>query len=186
MQHIEHLSQLLHDHVQVASAKPLSQAIIDDFFQSIASARIHFSPIDWQGHRVMTMLWHLPNLQPAKKDLLATYVTDQWDQYTWDQHPSEQNLSKQNLSKQNTWDQHTAEAPAPDSSTDAEASEHCPIPPAVPIDPFAGEPKNKTADDAMKASTNPQNHFLSTLSAPRRDWFDRFTDWVAAVVSLFA
>lgn len=176
MQHLEHLSQLLHDHVQLTSSRPLNQAIIDDFFQSIASDRIHFSPLDWQGHRVTTMLWHLPNLRPANKDLLSTYVTELWDQYALDQ----------NTLAQDTWDQHLADAPALKSLDEAKAPKHCPTPPAVPIDPFADEPKKQTADDAMKASTNPQYAFLSTLSAPRRDWFDRFTDWVAAVVSLFA
>jgi hypothetical protein len=37
----------------------------------------------------------------------------------------------------------------------------------------------------MHDSTIPKDYFSTNVSAPRRDWFDRFTDWVAAVISLF-
>ena len=158
MQHIEHLSQLLHDHVQVPSSRPLTQAAIDSFFQYIATDRIHLTRLDWQGHLVTTMLWHMPNLRPQKLTALVAYITHQWDTYTAD---------------------------GPASSANAAVFDDSPAPPSVTIDPVADESPVQTNNDAVRESINPQKHFLTTLSAPRRDWFDRFTDWVAAVISLF-
>jgi hypothetical protein len=44
----------------------------------------------------------------------------------------------------------------------------------------------ETGNPAMNAKATRQEPLFTSATAPRRDWFDRFTDWVAAVVSPFS
>ena len=157
-QPIVHLSQLLENHVPMLSSQPPSQADLDGFFQSISTHRIRINSHDWQGHPVNTLLWHLPNLRPDRQTALVAYLVGKWDNYVAG------TLVKSAVEKAGTDTAH---------------------PPAAAVQPDADAPPIKMEKNEMNDSTSSQNFFLTNRATTRRDWFDRFTDWVVAVISLF-
>ena len=150
-----HVAKLLAESCESSHAPRPKDQEIKPFFKTIESERIRLDRLDWQGHSIKALLYHLPNLKPSPRQTLSQYLTSRWAAYmSGDETPEPQSAVDRidNL---------------PDSSMiDASSVDN-------------GAPVNALANA-------PTHAVFSGLATPTRDWFDRFTDWVAAVVSLFS
>lgn len=156
--HLHHLSQILSDRVPNQSSQELTQAILNKFFQSVASERIRIDRLDWRGHALRTLLWHWPSLRPAGQAALSAHIVDRWVVYSTD-------ASVLPIEKGTFYEKDS-------------------LPVAVE-NPFRDRPLPETGNPMISPTATRQNHFFAAATTPHRDWFDRFTDWVAAVVSLW-
>ena len=165
-----HLSAILNSDAIRPSGEAFSATAIQSFMDSIAVERIRLHRTDWQGHGVLDLLWHFDDLKPAGQQRLSQFILDQW---------------------------HCRHA-----STEAPASSRRQYPDGSEAVPSLAESMNQSACEEKRASNtndarpSPKGTPSSTdcfaaldsdgsaAAAPRRDWFDRFTDWVAAVLAL--
>ena len=157
-QHLHHLSQILSDRIPNQPSHEPNSAELSKFFQAIASEHIRIDRLDWRGHPLRTLLWQWPSLRPAGRAALSAFIVDRWGVYTTDApiFPAEKDTLQNRV---------TQLATAKNPTRDRQCH---------------GVNNTKLSDRAIR-----QNPFLAVATAPRRDWFDRFTDWVAAVVSLW-
>lgn len=158
-QHLHHLSQLLRENDSGAASPDPNEIIDDGFFRYIALDRVRLNQCDWRGHAVLTLLWHLPDLKPARRAVLTAHVRDRWHAYV-------------------------READVPPSQP-SPLDEFSTRPPVSAGKDKLGEPNEPISADMEDAFPPPQDNRLSAMPLSRRDWFDRFTDWVVAVISLF-
>ncbi len=142
--HLDHLSTILTENSHLVQDPTLSEPTLQAFFDAMALDRIRISRMDWQGHAVHSMMWHLPDLKPAAKASLTRFIVDKWGAHA---------------------DGKTAPQPAYQTELSVPTVQH--------------------AVDAQPEPAVVEKNSPSALPAPRRDWFDRTTDWVAALVSLW-
>lgn len=150
-----HISKLLAESCEPSHSLLPKDQEVEPFFKTIESERIRLNRLDWQGHSIKALLYHLPNLKSSPRQTLSQYIASRWTTYI----PGNETLETQ-------------------SAVD-------------PIDNFSDASKvdASSVDNGapVKALANtPTQAIFSGLATPKRDWFDRFTDWVAAVVSLFS
>jgi len=155
--HLAHLSDSLDESDDPVQRPPVSELTLEERFNTIALKRIRSRRSDWQGLRVDAMLWHLPDLKPAVRAALSQYVAGSWHAFMQTSTDTPGPDSRQTNP--------THRLPIAERSMDAWMPE-----PAVPV---------QTA-----TATEPEGIFTIN-PAPRRDWFDRFTDWVAALLTLW-
>lgn len=155
--HMAHLSKILSQDVTLEQDEPISEKVLRECFNTIAEDRVRIRRTDWRGLRVDAMLWHLPDLQPAGRAALSVHVVNRWRAHR-----------NKNM---------TADHPKPNQG---EEKNDLPLPTVKRI---ITEAKSQTTP-REKTTAPSQNPGLAPISAQRRDWFDRLTDWVAAVVTL--
>ena len=156
--HLDHLLELLNDSGNPADLATLPENDLKPFFKMIAGDRIRIGQTDWQGYSVSGLLWNLPNLKKTGKTALAGHVLKRWQELSASAVPRD---SAPQTAVKIPHEPRHAEIPAKDESEEKNSVEISPPAPSEPPHVFTGK------------------------ANPRRDWFDRLTDWVAALVSLW-
>jgi len=156
--YLDHLLELLNDHGNPAPLSSLPENDLKPLFKMIAGDRIRIGPTGWQGCPVSGLLWNLPNLKKPVKMALTGHVHKRWQKFSTSAVPREPAPQQ---AVRNPDEPQNAESPAADESGEKEAVE---IPAPAPSEP---------------------PYVLAGTVNPRRDWFDRLTDWVAALVTLW-
>ena len=159
--HLHHLSQILNTNIDDATVGQIGENAISDFFDTIAQAAIATNGHRWNKKPILGLLWHLNDLLPACRQKVETYITAKWCEY------GAKPVDKPELSEASEPESRSARSPSAALSYDALTSE-VPSPEAPKKNPT----QYASADRFLRPTLDP-------------DWFDRFTDWVAAVVSLF-
>ena len=155
--HLDHLLEILSNSGTLPQGKTLSEQTLYDFFESLASHRIRIGRTDWKGHRVPAMLWHFPDLKLDVQVALSRHVVDRWGiQADGMTAPHDHTRTGEETG--------TRSLPAVGREQTIEQAE-------------VEEKRNHVRPE--------QYPFSPERSRPRRDWFDRLTDWVAAVVTLW-
>ena len=154
---LDHLSQILMEtHPKRLPERP-DGACLAGFFQATAADCIRIGRCDWRGHTVSALLWHLPNLRPDGRSALTRFVLDRWEQ----QVPPDATAAPSALPPD--------KAVVPETASSLSGTD----------DPV------KSSHPVSKKTTSGGQQLWTTFPKPHRDWFDRFTDWVVAVLSLF-
>ena len=155
--YLSHLKRIIDECDDPARLSDASGETLGKFFDEIAVDRIRICKTDWQGHGLSALLWNLPSLKPSSEAALIKHVIDRWDAF--------KPRSTTDLLVPDTVEQHGT-APFP---TDQDQMEPAPD------------------THSKDTPTNPSGAFpvLTDKAVFRRDWFDRLTDWVAAVVTLW-
>jgi hypothetical protein len=156
--YIDHLLILLNDRGNPEDLSTQSENDLKPFLKMIAVDRIRIGPTDWKGYTVSSLLWNLPNLKKAGKMALTNHVRKRWQDFSASFVPRDP--APPTAMRNPREPQHTG-SPVDDESGEKKAVE---IPPPAPSEP---------------------PHVLTRTVNPRRDWFDRLTDWVAALVTLW-
>lgn len=156
--YLNHLLEMLDQGGNPAGPSARSENDLQAFFDMIAGDRIRIEPTDWQGYPVSGLLWNLPDLKIAGKSALAGHIRHRWQEFSASVAP--QNPAPQTAVKNPRQSQQTG-SPAVEESSVKEAVE---IQPPAPLSPLP---------------------VLTSTATIRRDWFDRLTDWVAALVTLW-
>lgn len=157
--HLHHLSQIINTADAAPVRPPVPAETIAHFYDTIAPARISTNGCNWQRRSISGLLWHLPDLLPAGRAAVETYVMAQWRLY-------DSEAKTKPVPPKDNPDEKPISAVAPRSTDVA----HVP----------AQRPDALETGEADQTQTD---LFWRTDYQP--DWFDRFTDWIAAVVSLF-
>ncbi len=153
-----------------AAAADVNPTATRSFLESLGAERVRVRRTDWQGHGVLNLLWHFDNLKPGVRRTLTRYLLDRW--HRRDAHEA-------------------ADASALQRGTDGgmdEPSSPAPLAHAV-CEPQSRSSANTIETDHGEASlpldrVSPRQVDAHYAVVYRRDWFDRFTDWVAAILSL--
>lgn len=156
--YIDHLLELLNDIGNPADLLTLPENDLKTFFKMITVDRVRIGPTDWQGYPATSLLWNLPNLKKAGKTALAGHVLKRWQKFSASVVPREPAL------------QTAVEIPR--------ESQHAEI-------PVAEESGEKDTVEVLPPASSESLHVLTGTATIRRDWFDRLTDWVAALVTLW-
>jgi hypothetical protein len=156
--HLDHLSEILSNSGTLPRGKALSEQTLDDFFKAIARHRIRIGKTDWKGHQVPALLWHFPDLKLGVQAALSRHVVDQWG------------IQADCMTVHHT---HT--------STGEETGSR-----SLPTVVRKRTTEQAAVEEKKRNPMTPEQHpFSPGISSPGRDWFDRLTDWVAAVVTLW-
>jgi len=156
--YFDHLLEMLNDHGNPADLSTLPENDLKPFFKMIAGDRIRIGPTGWQGSPVSGLLWNLPNLKKPVKMALAGHVRNRWQEFSASVVPRE---------------------PAP------QAAAKNPDEPQNTDSPATDESGVKEVVESPAPATSEPPYVLAGTVNPRRDWFDRLTDWVAALVTLW-
>ena len=155
--HLKYLCQILEANTDDPTGQ-LADDIVSDFFDAISRASIATNGRSWKKKPVFGLLWHLNDLLPAARQAVESYVLTQWRSHTANQAPATSRTA--------------ADTPSPPSESLA-SSPAAHDSPKIVVEPSAmDEPQVSPAEPIWRPTREP-------------DWFDRFTDWIAAVVSLF-
>jgi hypothetical protein len=156
--HLDHLLEILSNSGTLPQGKALSEQTLSDFFKSIAFHRIRIGRTDWKGHRVPALLWRFPDLKPDIQVALSRHVVDRWG------------IQADCMT-----------APHAHTSTGEEISSR-----SLPTVVRKRNTEQAVVEENKSNPMTPEQHpFSPEISRPGRDWFDRLTDWVAAVVTLW-
>ena len=152
-----HLKRIIDACAEPAQIPDPSAETLRHFLDGIAGERIRISKTDWQGHGLPALVWNMPSLKPSIKTIVIRHVVDRWNGYQAGA---------------------TADLPEPEAvdrnDTETFPNDH---------DPGVFE-TGSSSEHASSQQTEPLPTLTGT-AVSRRDWFDRFTDWVAAIVSLW-
>ena len=155
--YIAHLKPIIDECGEPAQNTDPSAKTLQQFFDGIVADRIRITKTDWQGHGLSGLVWNLPSLKPSIKTILIRHVVDRWHVFAMGA---------------------TLDLPEPDTVEPNATA-------ALPNDHDHGAVRR---DSHAETASNPKAAPLPMLSGTavfRRDWFDRLTDWVAAIVSLW-
>jgi hypothetical protein len=170
--HINHLSTILKNCYADRSAKDQFEANARRFIEKIGNHRIRLSLMDWRGHGVRGLLWNFDDLKPDAQKMLSRHIIGQW------RHQEDTTIT--GVSQPFLSEDKAAAKPEITENMDLSLPQKKTTP--APHDAKAHHGKTQSPANPPPSS----NSFLTAIPAPRRDWFDRFTDWVAAVLSLLA
>ena len=155
--YLYHLHHIISASDSPASFSEAPGETLRDFFDEIVGDRVRIARTDWQGHALPALLLNLPNLKPSAKTALIEHVTDRWHVYVSDS------------TMNGTATEAVGQSPAMPAMPDRDHTESV----------TDTHPADISGDQAVECT------FVTGNACIRRDWFDRLTDWVAAVVSLW-